>query len=187
MFGVTGAAPSAYSVTAVTRNRWSAVSALRSLACACSSCAPRMPVSCVRLSRFRSAAAATKRDATAFTVPVTPAASGPVSSSRRKFPSISELTLSSRRSRVAASAGVVTVNSTTCPARSTPSGGTHAKPSAAPIESPTAPRSSTAPASSVSVKPVPTVSTARRYVPGRTRSLIAKLVSAAESPETFTR
>src|SRR5213080_4844069 len=181
MFGVTGAAPSAYSVTADTRNVLSAVSASRRFACARSSWPLRMRVSSVRFWRLSSAAAATNRSATAFTTAVMPAASGPPSSSRRKLPSRSRLVLRRLPSARAASYGALTVNSTVRPRLSAAGGGTHAKPSAAPTESPVTPCCSMPALFSSSVNAVPPSFTTSRYVPPRTRSLMPKPASASES------
>ena len=65
-------------------------------------------------------------------------------------------------STLAASYGAITVNSIVRPGVSTPDGGTQAKPSSGPTESPTAPCSCTRCFVSVSAKVCPAVSTTSR-------------------------
>ena len=186
-FGVTDPAPSANCVTARTRNVLSAASASRRVACARSSWLSRMPVSCTRLSRFKSAAAATNRSAIAFTVAVTATGSGPPSSRRRKLASGSAAIFRARPSALAASLGPATVNSTLRRGRNAPARGTHANPWATPTESPTAGRSSTLRALgnsrrlNDSVRPLPESFTTSRYAPGRTRCLMSNVANRSES------
>ena len=184
-FGVTGAALSTNWVTTRTRKPLSATSASRKFARARSSCSPRIAVSCPRLSCFNVAAAATKRFATAFTTAVTFAGSGPSNSSRTKFPSRSELIFRFLPSAFAASPGAVTVNATVRPGRSAALGGTQAKPTSAPTESPGTPRCSTPCPLRDSVKLEAEWSTSSRYMPGRIRSLRRNSARTSESPGAF--
>ena len=64
-------------------------------------------------------------------------------------------TCSSSPSRVAASRGGITANSTLRPAGKVPGAGTHRKPNRLPTESPTVPRSSVSPAAEVNVYCLP--------------------------------
>ena len=143
MLRVTGPAVSENSVTAPTRKSRNATSDCCKLPRARASWSSRIWVSSVSFWRFSDAAVATKRSATAFTVAATSSASCPDRSSRRKLPSTSALTFIALASNSTASSGGVTSNSTRRRGRKAAGGGTHAKPSAAPTESPATPRPTT--------------------------------------------